>query len=719
MSISEAGDLFDQSINFCMKLHFASAAPVRETSGEFKSNATTSDNKRADLQGLRGVAILFVLVMHLWPSSYRLGFVGVDIFFVLSGFLMAKILLEKKFTTWSVWRFYTRRFKRIVPLYMLLAVAVYVYGYFYILRPDRKQILDDLAWVYTYSSNLQPIFEKLGYWDQLSTYRFFVHTWSLGVELQYYLIVPVIMGLAFCCEHHVRLILFLSLGIFSIIFQLYAPPKISYGFLLSRIWQFMSGSIAYEFSKTTLSSTDYEPLLNRNEEGTLEADNNSYADMGSSMNRRASNKRFLCRVSSLLANAFLLVLVLLVAVSPKSVSDSTARICSTLMAGVVVYLNADVFCLTNVMITYCGDISYVLYLVHWPIIVTARYVTDSQILNAKGVATVLLAAFTLSVVTHHTFEKFFMKRGVIVAFMCVVACYVCILGTKSMYLYAPPLESINPNTSKIEYAIEWNMRESHKVYYAMPCSRDVDTERYTKFRKEHQLRCVAKGNGTANIILIGNSIAYRAYPLFHDILKGRYRNFRLYSRSSCPPLSNLCPDFTEAMKKVVQHENPDILWYMHFALYPSFVAPFRNLSKDRIYKEFQGNIDFISNYTKHIVIDMPYYRTPFNAGVKLAKRLQYGLPPGDEFVVTRQQLIEQTQYHRLRLSSLNCSKCIMNEINDALFKDGLFYVYDPKTFLVRLGDGLHMTPDANNMKIELGFKHDVIFPHSYHYRAFQ
>ncbi|KAK6736824.1 hypothetical protein RB195_019489 [Necator americanus] len=126
----------------------------------------TKMGKRDDLQGIRGFAILFVLLMHLKPDSFRLGFIGVDIFFVLSGFLITKILLGKKLSSNSIGTFYLRRFKRIVPLYMMLATATYIYGNFYLLLPDREQIVDDLAWVCTYSSNIQPIFEKLGYWDQ-------------------------------------------------------------------------------------------------------------------------------------------------------------------------------------------------------------------------------------------------------------------------------------------------------------------------------------------------------------------------------------------------------------------------------------------------------------------------------------------------------------------------------------------------------------------------
>ncbi|CAJ0604879.1 unnamed protein product [Cylicocyclus nassatus] len=226
----------------------------------------------------------------------------------------------------------------------------------------------------------------------------------------------------------------------------------------------------------------------------------------------------------------------------------------------------------------------------------------------------------------------------------------------------------------------------------MPCDKDGDTQRYTHYKKEPQMRCVAKGNATAKVLILGNSIAYKAYPLIHNILKGRYRSLRLYAKSGCPSLSNWCADFTKATRKVVQHEKPDIIMYMHHSTYAPFIAPVEDLSKDRISKEFQGNLDFISNYTKHIIIDMIYYTSPFNVGAKLARRLQLGLSPGDEFIATWEQHINKTRYHQLRLSSLNCSKCITNNINEALFKNGLFHLYDPDTLLARLGDGIHMTP---------------------------
>ncbi|VDK55595.1 unnamed protein product [Cylicostephanus goldi] len=97
----------------------------KENGNIYQDHFIHESSKRADLQGLRGVAILLVLVMHLIPKSCSFGFVGVDIFFVLSGYLMSRILLREEITAVSILDFYRRRFKRIVPLCMMNAVITY------------------------------------------------------------------------------------------------------------------------------------------------------------------------------------------------------------------------------------------------------------------------------------------------------------------------------------------------------------------------------------------------------------------------------------------------------------------------------------------------------------------------------------------------------------------------------------------------------------------
>ncbi|KAK6041533.1 hypothetical protein COOONC_20962, partial [Cooperia oncophora] len=241
-------------------------------------------------------------------------------------------------------------------------------------------------------------------------------------------------------------------------------------------------------------------------------------------------------------------------------------------------------------------------------------------------------------------QNFFITNGFVPALICVIGCYLYIIGTVPKFAVEPSLTQYSSSSSSKEYLISWNLIESSKVYYEHPCRPDLETSLYTNFSEEPELRCVAvssstKGTERRRILLIGNSIAYRAYPLIHDILAGRYRTFRLYSKScgfslisallstlgpkrvkrvpACPPLSDWCPEFSKATR----HE--------------PIVAPVKDLKTDPIYNQFQSNVDFFSNYSKHIVIDMPYYKYPdtITAAV-LAKRIQQGLPPGDDLAVT-------------------------------------------------------------------------------------
>ncbi|WKX88843.1 hypothetical protein Q1695_008462 [Nippostrongylus brasiliensis] len=146
---------------------------------------------RLDLQGLRGVSILSVLGFHFFPRLFPRGFVGVDQFFVLSGYLMARILDNDPT---NILDFYYKRSKRIVPMYVLVTLLTLWSCFF--LYPESVLNLNVKSAVaaVTFTSNFWPLertyagyFTKLAIADDL-----FVHTWSLAVEVQFYLIVPVL-----------------------------------------------------------------------------------------------------------------------------------------------------------------------------------------------------------------------------------------------------------------------------------------------------------------------------------------------------------------------------------------------------------------------------------------------------------------------------------------------------------------------------------------------
>ncbi|UMM27085.1 hypothetical protein L5515_010528 [Caenorhabditis briggsae] len=152
------------------------------------------NSKRDDLQGIRGLAILAVLGFHFYPKQFPNGYLGVDQFFVLSGFLMCMLLTKsQKLTTFSFFtQFYLRRFKRILPLYFLIIMcAVFaLYTFFPISAIFQNQISAGKALIFV--SN-RPHTEDEDYFEKLSmAMDLFTHTWSLSVEIQFYFIVPFI-----------------------------------------------------------------------------------------------------------------------------------------------------------------------------------------------------------------------------------------------------------------------------------------------------------------------------------------------------------------------------------------------------------------------------------------------------------------------------------------------------------------------------------------------
>ncbi|UMM27667.1 hypothetical protein L5515_010865 [Caenorhabditis briggsae] len=152
------------------------------------------NSKRDDLQGIRGLAILSVLGFHFYPRQFPNGYLGVDQFFVLSGFLMCMLLTKsKKLPIFSFFtQFYIRRFKRILPLYFLviLCTVIALYTVFPTAAILQNQMSAGKALIFTSNrahTEDEDYFEKLAVAMDL-----FTHTWSLSVEIQFYFIIPFI-----------------------------------------------------------------------------------------------------------------------------------------------------------------------------------------------------------------------------------------------------------------------------------------------------------------------------------------------------------------------------------------------------------------------------------------------------------------------------------------------------------------------------------------------
>jgi peptidoglycan/LPS O-acetylase OafA/YrhL len=151
---------------------------------------------RSDIDGLRAVAVLSVVFFHASPDVIRGGFVGVDVFFVISGYLISTNIFQSlDGGSFNYLAFYIRRIKRIFPALLVVLVACMTFGWFALLAEEYKQLGKHVAASAVFISNFI-LWHEVGYFDNAAETKPLLHLWSLGVEEQFYIIWPVLLAMA-------------------------------------------------------------------------------------------------------------------------------------------------------------------------------------------------------------------------------------------------------------------------------------------------------------------------------------------------------------------------------------------------------------------------------------------------------------------------------------------------------------------------------------------
>lgn len=208
-------------------------------------------NFRYDINGLRAIAVLAVVIFHFNPKWLPGGFAGVDVFFVISGFLMTSIIfngVEKN--TFNLFKFYNARANRIIPVLAVLCITLVLFGLFYILPPDLENLGRQIQKSSAFTSNL--LFAKGGgYFDVDEKSKWLLHTWSLSVEWQFYIFFPIIIVVLknYLTINRLKHVV-VSLFLVSFIYCIYATNKdnkTAYFLLTSRAWEMLLGGLAFLF----------------------------------------------------------------------------------------------------------------------------------------------------------------------------------------------------------------------------------------------------------------------------------------------------------------------------------------------------------------------------------------------------------------------------------------------------------------------------------------
>ena len=205
----------------------------------------THPRYRPDIDGLRALAILTVIGFHAFPSWFKGGFIGVDIFFVISGYLISTIIFGSlRRDAFSFVEFYIRRIKRIFPALLLVLIATLAFGWFVLFADEYRQLGKHVAGGAGFISNFI-LWNESGYFDNAAETKPLLHLWSLGVEEQFYIVWPLLLWLAwkkrfnFLATAIVVAVISFALNIVEVRTDadaaFYSPQ--------TRFWELMAGSV--------------------------------------------------------------------------------------------------------------------------------------------------------------------------------------------------------------------------------------------------------------------------------------------------------------------------------------------------------------------------------------------------------------------------------------------------------------------------------------------
>ncbi|MGH9383219.1 MAG: acyltransferase family protein, partial [Vicinamibacterales bacterium] len=340
---------------------------------------------RPDVDGLRAVAVIAVIAFHAFPDWAKGGFVGVDVFFVISGYLISGIILDAlQQDRFSFANFYARRIRRIFPALAVVLTACYVCGWFVLFADDYQQLSRHIAAGVAFVSNYV-LWSESGYFEAAADTRPLQHLWSLGIEEQFYLAWPMLLVLAWRTRlHPLGPAVFLLAASFllnvkeirwDVVGTFYSP--------LTRLWELLTGAV---LSAAVVSRTGWPTR-------PLEI-----------VERFVGSRPYLREIGS--AVGITLIAMAVGVLDGGRLFPGLWALLPTIgtfaivAAGPATWINRNL--LAQSWLVWVGLISYPLYLWHWPLLSFSRIVqgeTPAVLVRLAAVSSsVVLAALTYELV---------------------------------------------------------------------------------------------------------------------------------------------------------------------------------------------------------------------------------------------------------------------------------------------------------------------------------
>lgn len=405
---------------------------------------------RKDINGLRAIAVISVVLFHFDAALMPGGFAGVDVFFVISGFLMTGIIFRGvENENFSILKFYLSRANRIIPPLAALCIVLMILGWFYLPPLELKTLGKHVGSSIGFISN-EVYMRESSYFDTASHEKWLLHTWSLSVEWQFYIIYPIVLVVMrrFVSLKTVKLFILIA-TLIGCLFSAIATnlwPNFSYYSFSTRAWEMLFGGVAYLYPLTL---------------------------------QKSKSKLLELFGIGLILSSYILV-------SSNNAWPGYLAAIPVLGAFLVIQAqNNNSFITGNIIFQKLGSWSYSIYLWHWPFVVTIYYLSLHRIFIVIGIALSILLGF----LSYQFIEKIRFKSNfnTFFGYLKYKPLYIALItGTLGSicFLYKRDLSGIN---------------EEHLLghYY-------FNSEQQLTFNKDNEVK-VFNANQDTDLLMLGDS----------------------------------------------------------------------------------------------------------------------------------------------------------------------------------------------------------------------